>query len=60
MFKVVFASANLEFWPTLALIIFFGIMTGVILWVWRPKSTEFYRHISQLPLDGNTDQKGVL
>lgn len=58
MFKIVFSQANLELWPTVALIIFFSIMTGVCLWVCRPHSSQFYKKISLLPFD-STENKGA-
>lgn len=38
---------------TLALVLFFGVMVGVMLWINRPGSKEIYKHISLDALDGD-------
>ncbi len=51
MFKEALASADLSVWPAAALVIFFMFMTGVFLWILRPRAKETYAAAARLALD---------
>ncbi|MCB9229466.1 MAG: cbb3-type cytochrome c oxidase subunit 3 [Deltaproteobacteria bacterium] len=49
MFKQVLAQADLVVGPGLALILFFSVMCGAILWVFRQQSGQIYQAAAQIP-----------
>jgi hypothetical protein len=49
--RVVMENAGLSFWPALSLLIFFVSTLGVLLWIFRPGSSEFYRKLGRKPLE---------
>lgn len=46
-------NAGLALWPALSLLIFFGSTLGVLLWIYRPGSSDFYRRLGALALQEN-------
>lgn len=50
MLRLVMENAGLALWPALSLLIFFGSTLGVLLWIYRPGSSDFYRHLGTLAL----------
>lgn len=50
MFKQVFAQFDAPIWPSIALLLFFAVMCGSFLWVYRRGSKEIYKATSNLPL----------
>jgi cbb3-type cytochrome oxidase subunit 3 len=51
MMRQVMQAAGLAHWPTVSLILFFGLAIGVLLWVYRTGSRETYARLSRLVLD---------
>jgi cbb3-type cytochrome oxidase subunit 3 len=51
MLRLVLEGANLSLWPIISLVIFFGTSLGVLLWIYRPGSSEFYRQLGGLALE---------
>lgn len=49
--RLVLENAGLSFWPTLSLVIFFATTVGVLLWLFRPGSSAFYRSLGRLALE---------
>lgn len=52
VFKTTLLSGDFGLWPTISLVIFTLVMLGVMVWIWRPGSKEYYRHISRDMLKG--------
>lgn len=57
MLRLVMEQAGLAFWPTLSLLIFFGVLLGVLLWIFRPGSSDFYRRLGGMVLQDNHQDK---
>ncbi len=57
MLRLVMENAGLSLWPALSLLIFFGSTLGVLLWIFRPGSSDFYRHLGALALQDNRDDE---
>ena len=51
MMRIVMENAGLTFWPALSLVIFFATTLGVLVWLFRPGSREFYRKLGGLALE---------
>jgi cbb3-type cytochrome oxidase subunit 3 len=51
MLRLVMENAGLSVWPALSLLIFFITTLGVLFWIFRPGSSEFYRKLGQLALE---------
>ena len=46
-------------WPLLALVLFIGVFVGMLVWIFRPGSKQFYEREAQLPLqDSASSGKG--
>ena len=58
MFKDVLARMDLAAAPSIALVLFFGLFVGVLLWLMRSRNDAHIDHMNQLPLDGG--ETGVL
>ena len=41
------------FGPAFALVMFFVVFIGVLVWIYRPGSRQVYEHEAQLPFDRN-------
>ena len=66
MMRQVMESAGLSWWPVTSLLMFFGFSIGMVFWLYRKGSKEFYSKLSNLALkDGelevtsNSKTKGV-
>lgn len=57
MFKQVLAQENIAIWPSLALVLFFLVMCGAILWSYRRGSDETYEHLAAIPLNHDTESE---
>lgn len=55
MLRLVLENAGLAFWPAISLLIFFGTTVGMLAWIYRPGSADFYRRLGKLALE---DQAG--
>lgn len=53
MLRLVMENAGLALWPALSLLIFFGSTLCVLLWIFRPGSSDFYRNLGELALQEN-------
>ena len=51
--KQTLIEGDFSLWPTIALIMFSLVMAGVILWVLRPGSKEYYEKISLKMIHGD-------
>lgn len=49
--RIVMENAGLSFWPALSLVIFFVTTLGVLVWIYRPGSREFYSKLGGLALE---------
>jgi hypothetical protein len=54
--RIVMEQAGLTFWPALSLVIFFGTTLGVLFWIYRPGSSEFYKKLGDLALEKAFEQ----
>lgn len=52
VFKATLLSGDFGVWPTISLVIFTLVMLGVIGWVLRPGTKEYYRDICRDMLKG--------
>lgn len=52
MFKDVLARMDLAAAPSIALVLFFGLFVGVLLWLMRSRNNAHFERMNQLPLDG--------
>ena len=50
MYKSILGQNEFHIYPIIALILFFLVMVGAMIWVYRKNSSVIYDHISQLPL----------
>lgn len=57
MLRLVLEGAGLSLWPVISLLIFFGTSLGVLIWIYRPGSAEFYRRLGVLALEGALEDK---
>lgn len=44
--------------PAIALLLFFGVFIGVLVWIYRPGSKRIYEHESRLPFDDEEAPQG--
>lgn len=51
--KTTLLANDLAFWPSFALVLFSLVMLGVILWIHRPGSKEYYQSITSSIIDGD-------
>ena len=51
--KAALVASDLAFWPSLALVLFTGVMVGVGLWIMRPGSKEYYQSITTSVVEGD-------
>lgn len=56
MMRIVMENAGLSFWPALSLVIFFVTTLGILIWIFRPGSSEFYRKLGRKPLEDGPDK----
>lgn len=59
MMRIVMENAGLSFWPALSLVIFFATTLGVLVWIYRPGSREFYRKLGGLALEDQPRAEGA-
>lgn len=52
MFKEVLARMDLAAAPSVALLIFFGLFTGVAIWLMASRNDRHFDRMNRLPLDG--------
>jgi cbb3-type cytochrome oxidase subunit 3 len=52
MFKDVLARMDLATAPSVVLVIFFVVFTGVLVWVARRSNEAHFERMNALPLDG--------
>ncbi len=55
MIRTVMENAGLAFWPSLSLIIFGFSCFGMVLWLFRSGSADFYRSLSTMALEESKD-----
>ena len=55
MFAAILDSMNFTPWALFSLILFFTVFVGVLLWVFRRGSSEFYHSLARLPLDAEQE-----
>lgn len=47
-------------WPLVALVVFIVVFVGMLVWIFRPGSKEFYKREARLPLEESAETgKGV-
>ena len=44
--------------PMLALVVFLGVFVGMLVWIFRPGSKQFYQHNAELPLQDEPVRSG--
>jgi cbb3-type cytochrome oxidase subunit 3 len=49
--RLVMEGAGLTFWPALSLVVFVITCLGILAWIYRPGSRQFYRRLGGLPLE---------
>ena len=52
--KSVLLNGDFGLLQATALVLFSSTMIGAILWVYRPGSKKYYKHVSENMLDGDT------
>lgn len=53
----VMSHADLSLWPTLAIVIFFGMILCITYWIFRRGSKQKYEQISRMILDENSTEE---
>jgi cbb3-type cytochrome oxidase subunit 3 len=51
--KLVLAGYKLISLNCFAMVLFFMVFTGALLWVYRKSGKEFYKYMENLPLQGD-------
>jgi len=46
-------NGDFGIWQSLALVLFFSVMVGVMLWIFRPGTKEYYRQITDDVVKGD-------
>lgn len=61
MIRLVMERADLTFWPVFSLVLFVVSCSAMLVWLFRPGSSEFYDRVSRLALgdDQPAPGKGV-
>ncbi len=55
--RLVMEAAGLAFWPSLSLAVFFAACLGMLAWIYRPGSKAFYRKMSGMALEFETENE---
>lgn len=50
MIRLVMERADLTFWPVFSLVLFVVSCAAMLVWLFRPGSSEFYDRVSRLAL----------
>ena len=53
LIKLTLLNGDFAIFQTIALVLFTMTMLGAILWVYRPGSKSYYKHVSENILDGD-------
>ncbi len=51
LIKYVLSSSDIGIWPSLALVIFFGVTILILAWTYRPKAKNDYKKHAERALD---------
>ncbi|NQU64075.1 MAG: cbb3-type cytochrome c oxidase subunit 3 [SAR324 cluster bacterium] len=57
MFAAILNSMNFTPWALFSLILFLCVFIGVLFWVFRKGSSEFYQSLARLPLDKDQNRQ---
>ncbi|MBT4088650.1 MAG: cbb3-type cytochrome c oxidase subunit 3 [Deltaproteobacteria bacterium] len=60
MFAAILDSMNFTPWALFSLILFFSVFIGVLIWVFRKGSSEFYRSLARIPLEIDPENQAPL
>lgn len=52
LIKITLFEGGFGMWGTVALVLFFAVMMGVIVWILRPGSKQYYQYVSKQALEG--------
>ena len=52
MMRAVMEGAGLTFWPVLSLVVFTLFGAGLLAWLYRSGSKDFYRRMAHIATDG--------
>lgn len=57
MFAAILDSMNVTPWAMFSLVLFFSVFIGVLVWVFRKGSSEFYQSLARIPLEKDSKQQ---
>ncbi len=57
MFAAILDSMNFTPWAMFSLLLFFSVFIGVLVWVFRKGSSEFYQSLAGIPLEKDSKQQ---
>lgn len=57
MTKEVLANLNMPWLPSIGLLLFLVLFVGMLIWINRRGSDDFYRQVQGLPMDDGNKKK---